>query len=125
MDVCECGRVIEQPSTGRRRKKCLICTPKRERNRNAPVIGLPTRPVESQPELTVADSTLADLKAADRDRTTPGVTALHLARLIDAGGYTAQGAAALVRSHREALDHALEGAGSDADVIDLIFGREA
>jgi hypothetical protein len=125
MDVCDCGRVIEQPMTGRRRSRCLVCSPKREREqRRAPVVSLPSRQV-SEVLLTVAGSTLADLRRFERDRTTTGVIALHLANLIDAGGYTAQGAAALVKAHREALDIALAGTGGDADVIDMIFGQEA
>lgn len=69
------------------------------------------------------ESTLADLAAVDRADTTRGLAALHLAGLVDAGGYNAQGAAALVKAHREALDLALEGSQSTADVIDLIFGE--
>ena len=53
-----------------------------------------------------------------------GEAALQLAEMVDAGGFTAQGAAALVRAHREALDLALRGAGASADIIDLIFSGE-
>ncbi len=71
---------------------------------------------------TIAASTLGDLERVDRHETTAGITALHLAELIDAGGYNAQGAASLVKAHREALGLALEGTTPTADVIDVIFG---
>jgi hypothetical protein len=54
-----------------------------------------------------------------------GSAALTAAKLVDAGGYTAQGAAALLKAHREAMDVALAGAASSADVIDLIFSDQA
>jgi hypothetical protein len=49
MDVCVCGRVIEHPAPGRRRKKCSVCSPVRERHnasRRAPVIKLPEKPAQ-------------------------------------------------------------------------------
>lgn len=67
--------------------------------------------------------TWRDLNGVDRADTTRGVVALQLAELVDAGGYTAQGAAALVKAHREALELALEGTAKQADVIDVIFGQ--
>jgi hypothetical protein len=135
MSNCDCGRMIDQPKTGRRRTKCETCSPRRERpDRGAPVLHLPS-PGRSTPSgsgpgperarRTLADATLADLVAAGREDTTKGLAALQLADLVDAGGYTAQGAAALVKAHREALELALAGAQVDADVIDLIFGQEA
>ena len=63
-----------------------------------------------------------ELRCVDRHTTTRGLAALHLARLLDGGQYNAQGAAALVKAHREALDLALEGTSPTADVIDAIFG---
>jgi hypothetical protein len=85
-------------------------------------IGLANRPVKRAPRRTIAAATLADLELAGREDTTAGITARHLAELLDAGGYNAQGAASLVKAHREALGIALEGTSPTADVIDLIFG---
>jgi hypothetical protein len=124
-DICDCGRVIEQPATGRKRRRCKVCRPPQTR-KPAPVVGLPSRKASQLPEPAVrrslAASTRADLAAVGREDTTAGITTLHLAELLDAGGYTAQGAASLVKAHREALGLALEGTASEADVIDLIFG---
>jgi hypothetical protein len=120
--------MIEQPKTGRRRTKCEVCSPRRERpDRKAPVLQLADRSLQATTSArrTLTAATLTDLAAAGREDTTKGVAALQLAELVDAGGYTAQGAAALVKAHREALDLALAGAQVDADVIDLIFGQEA
>lgn len=124
---CDCGRVIEQPATGRRRTKCLVCSPSRDRSaRRAPALGIVGAPSRQKQEptgrLTIAASTLGDLRRVDRHETTAGITALHLAELLDAGGYNAQGAASLVKAHREALALALEGTAPTADVIDVIFG---
>jgi hypothetical protein len=127
--------MINQPATGRRRTKCEECSPRRERpERRASVLQMPGRGSEGSGQAargagstrrTLTAATLADLTAAGREDTTKGVAALQLAELVDAGGYTAQGAAALVKAHREALELALAGAKVDADVIDLIFGQEA
>lgn len=120
--------MINQPTTGRRRTKCEVCSPRRERpNRRAPVLQMSDHvpPGAARERRTLTAATLADLAAAGREDTTKGVAALQLAELVDAGGYTAQGAAALVKAHREALELALAGAQGDADVIDLIFGQEA
>jgi hypothetical protein len=79
-------------------------------------------PAEQPARGRIAASTLADLQLVDRHETTAGITALHLADLIDGGRYNAQGAASLVKAHREALALALEGTAASADIIDLIFG---
>lgn len=124
--TCDCGRTIEQPATGRRRSKCKICSPPRDQShRKAPVLAMPTRQLARQeqgPRPGLAEQTLAELQAAGRDGTAHGIAALGLAELFDAGGYNAQGAAALVKAHREALAVALEGGDREADVIDRIFG---
>lgn len=128
-NICDCGRFIEQPRTGRRRDKCKVCRPpqRRARNQTAPVIGLPAPApgpdgASGPSRRSLAAATLADLSRVDRADTTDGIAALHLAELIDAGGYNAAGAAALVKAHREALVVALEGTAPTADVIDAIFG---
>lgn len=127
-DICDCGRTIEQPATGRPRRKCKVCSPPRSRRPTAPV--LPMRASSqpgpaAKPRPTLEERTRAELQEVGRDETSAGVAALALAELFDAGGYNAQGAAALVKAHREALELALAGAHSEADVIELIFGAEA
>lgn len=122
-NVCDCGRTIEQPATGRKRKRCKVCSPP-ESKPAAPrlVTPLPVPREAGSIRPTIAASTLADLTRVDRHDTTAGITALHLAELLDAGGYTAQGAASLVKAHRESLALALEGTTPTADIIDVIFG---
>lgn len=124
-NVCNCGRTIEQPATGRKRKRCKVCSPpekKPPKPGDSRLVVLPVRDPDQPARLTIAASTLCDLRRAKRHETTAGITALHLAELLDAGGYNAQGAASLVKAHREALALALEGTAPLADVIDVIFG---
>jgi hypothetical protein len=122
--------MFSQPAgKGRRRKFCEACSPKRERpGRQAPVLQLAARsasPAEPKPRKSLSQRTLDELTAAGRDDTWQAEAALLAADLVDAGGYTAQGAAALLKAHREALALALEGSEPTADVVDLIFGAEA
>lgn len=142
VDHCKCGAEIQQPATGRRRLKCEECSPRRVRDRRVgalPAVAAvpaavrpPTAPVRlpsagggAQPDGPgrVEAATLAELEAAERAGTSAGVEALHLARLLDAGGYTAQGAAALAKARREALAVALEGAKVAEDALDELRRR--
>lgn len=131
MDACDCGRVIDQPATGRRRRKCLICSPPDKRDRSV-------KPLPSAPTVTtigpapdagpgpIEAATLAELDAAERTSSSAGVEALHLAHLLDAGGYTAAGAAVLAKARREALAVALANARpADDAVTELQRRREA
>jgi hypothetical protein len=127
-DCQTCHRPIPpNPGRGAPRKYHEGCKPKRRTaelgvapSEGASVVQM--RPAADVDPLSLEAATLADLRPVDRDRTTAGVATLKLARLIDAGGYNAQGAAALVKAHREALEVALEGTSPTADVIDAIFG---
>ena len=133
MDVCNCGRVIQQPATGRRRRKCFICSPPENRNRRVKALPAPKTPPTTPTLLSINGSadgpghiesaTLAELEVASRAKTSAGVEALHLARLLDAGGYTAQGAASLAKARREALAAALEGAKRPDDALDELRRR--
>lgn len=127
--VCSCGRSITQPARGRRRTKCEACSPPDRRQRPdklAPLVGsVVNLPQKRAGRLSLTARTLASLEEAGRVDTWQGEAALQAAELIDAREYTAQGAAALFKTHREALDFALAGAGDSADVIDLIFSDEA
>lgn len=126
MATCVCGREIQNPVTGRPRKRCDRCSPRRDQSsRKAPVLTLADRkPVQSS-DKALADLTRSTLAEAGRLNTWHGAAALTAAKLIDAGSYTAQGAAALLKAHREAMDIAMAGAGASADVIDLIFSDQA
>jgi hypothetical protein len=123
-DCRKCNKPIPlQKGPGQPRAYCEVCRPPRTGQEAAPVVSI--APSAKRTAKTVAASTLADLERAGQEETTEGVVALHLAELLDAGQYTAQGAAALVKAHREALDLALAAGQSDADVIDLIFGESS
>lgn len=122
-NICNCGRTIEQPARGRPRLKCKVCRPPEKKKPRPTVVALPqTAPAAPAERGRIATSTLNDLQLVDRHETTQGITALHLAEILDGGRYNAQGAASLVKAHREALALALEGTQATADVIDLIFG---
>lgn len=127
-----CRRPLPQKSgPGAPRKYHEGCKPKRGQRADLRLAtsdptaepDLPHRPNATPDPLSLEAATLADLQTADRAASTRGIAALRLARLLDAGQYNAQGAAALVKAHREALDLALEGTAPVADVIDLIFGQ--
>jgi hypothetical protein len=123
-DVCDCGRLIQQPRTGRRREKCYICSPRDLRDRaerRAPVLTLPVRESDDG-RPTLAEATRAALAEVGEDQTWRGVAAICLAELIDAARHGASGAAGNVRAHRESMQYALAQADEGvADVIDLIF----
>jgi uncharacterized Zn finger protein (UPF0148 family) len=133
MTVCgECGAEFAQASgPGRRRERCERCSPRRAQPaRKAPVFDLAAKR-DDKPDgssVVVPDllaETHAELAKVERLGTSKAAAALRLAALVDKGGYTAQGAAALVKAHREALDLALDGTEATADVIDLIFAQES
>lgn len=126
-NVCPCGASIPVPiGRSRPRKYCTTCRPPVPKaKQTAPILALRPSPSAATPSgdlLLLEAATRAELFRVERHETTRGIAALTLARLIDAGGYNAQGAAALVKAHREALDLALEGTTETADVIDAIFG---
>ncbi len=126
--VCNCGRVIEQPKAGRRRKYCLICSPQddgksKAKRALAAVAPIAAGPLEAPPALVVATRT--ELEQAGRSETPEGIVVLTLAAQIAAGGGSAAGLAALVREFHASKARALAGAEADADVIDGIFGAES
>jgi hypothetical protein len=124
VDVCDCGRVIEQPKVGHRRLKCLICSPRRDRpNRRkaATIVQLPDRKVDPDSGLTGA--TKRALEEWGMLERWEGAAALAIALLIDEGRHGASGAAGNVRGHRDAMRYALEQSPSanDEDVIVKLF----
>jgi hypothetical protein len=127
-DVCDCGRIIEQPKRGRPRSKCLICKPPRKRPKpppTSPVLPtlIPPKPAEPSGRPSLSSRTLVELAGAGRESSAAGVRALMLAEAVDAGGYNAQGMAALMKAHEQALSVAMEGAPRAADAVDELRRR--
>ena len=131
--TCECGRVIPpQRGPGKPRKRCTTCAPPRgkaaDRPAPAPVVDLtagksPALLDESDwPQVVAVRSVLA---AAGREHAPAGVLALRLAAMVDEGGHTASGAAALARQLLATMDTALAGAPKAADKLDEIAQRRA
>jgi hypothetical protein len=121
--VCACGRPIPpQRGPGKPRKRCTICAPPRK--------AVPTRPapVVAVPDITAELATVAavrkQLATVGREATPEGVIALGLAGLLDAGGHTASGAAALARELRVTLTAALVDA-RPASALDELKARRA
>lgn len=130
--TCDCGRVIQQPPTGRRRRKCRVCSPPDKRDRRLKVVTDPLpastavpdpepRPIGPGPMFA---ATLLELRAAGRHETPEGLATLRLAQVIDVGGGTAQGLVAAVREFHATKAKALVGAEGGADVIEGIFGTD-
>lgn len=121
MRCSKCGKALPvQTGRGRRRTKCEDCSPSRPRpERRQPVVALPG--VATSGEVEAA--TRVELEQADRDGSPDGVVALQMAKLIDAGQYTAQGAAALVKAHAEAMTRAMRNAAVAGDVVDELLER--
>jgi len=125
-EVCGCGRPIVQPRTGRRRSKCVTCSPPERRDRRVRDLGpvVVSLPADSGPVVLppLVEATRAELAAAGRDGTPEGIVVLTLAGQIAAGGGSAAGLAALVREFHASKARALDGVQGSADVIDGIFG---
>lgn len=113
-DVCDCGRTIEQPATGRRRTKCLVCSPadRRDRRKMAPVTALPGAEIE-HPYVSAVRRKLGD-EADSAD----GLGILMLAEVFAAGGGTQAGLVALHRRIDEALVAVLKATAADDDTGD-------
>ena len=123
MEICPCGRVIEQPASGRRRKYCKICSPP---NNRAAIASIAQFPVREQP--TSDRMTVTTREALDKEGilgTWQAAACLALAELIDAGKHGASGAAGTIKAHRESMAYAIQSVGEDeADVIFQIFARD-
>jgi hypothetical protein len=123
-DVCSCGKLIEQPATGRRRTKCYVCSPRNKRYQRAQVMQLPVR--ESEPSaFSLTSTTIAALQRAGMHQTWQGMAAIKLAELIDEAKHGASGAAGNTKAHRDAMEFALAYQADDADIINLIFAEES
>ena len=131
--TCECGRAIPpQRGPGKPRKRCATCAPPRGKAADRqdaqgltaePVRALAAPPDEADwPQVVAVRGVLA---AAGREHAPAGVLALRLAAMVDEGGHTASGAAALARQLLATMDAALAGAPKAADRLDEIAQRRA
>lgn len=71
----------------------------------------------------MVDLTKKALSEAGVLETWQGMACVRLAQLIDENKHGASGAASNVKAHREAMSVAMADSGTDADIIDLIFGE--
>lgn len=134
MLTCEkCGEAFDAKTKRARFCKRVECIRSRTRARvrssrrgGAEVVRLPVTPAPEEPEdiSTVHAATLAELKAAGRERSALGRAAQALATRIDRaegdliGEETGSATASLVRELRATLEAALEGAQRAADGLD-------
>ena len=122
MDVCQCGRVIEQPETGRKRKWCYICSPK-DRRRERAALGsvslLPVRQPGSEGRFDSGNHRSAH-KAGILD-SWQGAAAVALAELIDAQRHGASGPGGTIKAHRDAVQYAPQSVFEEDDVIIQLF----
>jgi hypothetical protein len=84
-----------------------------------------TLPADVDPERMTVTAVRTALDAAERTLSPAGALALGLAGLIDEGGHTAAGVAALSRELRATLAEALAGAQSAADRLDELAARRS
>jgi hypothetical protein len=119
MRLClTCGEKIAVQSTGQPRKHCAKCRP--PRNRPRPVQETIPAPPES-----LAAQIRADLESAGVVGTPAGLLAVSLATVVDEGGHTASGLAALSREIRQAVGDAKSSATTSATKISELREKRA
>ena len=116
---------------GTNRVFCFKCRPERT---SATVTSLPSaqngqshdQDGEDQDQgPTLVDFTKEALEQAGVLESWQGAAAMELAKLIVAGKHGASGAAGTIKAHREAMSVALADSGEEADIITMIFARDA
>ena len=123
MDICPCGRVVEQPASGRRRKYCFVCSPPNRRRSLGTVSQFPAREQPTSDRLTQAVTAALDKEGILE--TWQGASCIALANLIDREKHGASGAAGTVKALRDAMQYAIQSVGEDeADVISAIFNEK-
>ena len=118
--LCECGNKIPQATKGPMRLKCDAC--RRHVRKNA-IVSLPTNYDVSKAEGKIVDQVRASLVAVNKVDTPEGALALYVAAMLDKGGHTAQGAAALARELRQTMIVVTAGAVSSDDPVDELRRR--
>ena len=122
-----CGNRFTRPQ-GTNRLNCYDCRPERKAATVTSLPGAQNGEMPPDPFLdgpTLVDFTKEALEEAGVLESWQGAAAMELAKLIVAGKHGASGAAGTIKAHREAMSVALVDSGEDADVIDLIFARDA
>lgn len=122
---CGCDLPV-QTGRGRRRTYCEECSPARrgKATRRVPeVTALPPAAVVAADPVGIVRNTSDALEAAGRLETPDGAVALHMARLLEAGSYNAQGAKSLADAHAQSLERALKGAERVADAVDELRAK--
>jgi hypothetical protein len=102
------------------RMKCDAC---RRHVRKNPIISLPTNYDVDKAEGKIVDQVRAALVAVAKVDTPEGSLALYVAAMLDKGGHTAQGAAALARELRQTMTVVTAGAVTADDPIDELRRR--
>ena len=126
---CGCGQPVPLSSgPGRPRAYRPEHSPdKRKRDRRV-VRSVPSAQASVSPlrppaiGASLVESTRARLAEVGRDASPEGLVALLLASELESGGGSQSGLAALAKQFQVALDFATKDAGTQADVIDGIFG---
>lgn len=102
----KCGALLPiQVGRGRRRTKCVTCSPPRKSTRRAPVATLPAVDGES-----LVDATVAELERAGVESSALGRAALLLARRIESGQDGGSAVASLVKQWQDTMARATAGA---------------
>jgi hypothetical protein len=130
VDHCGCGRSIKQPVTGRRRKRCEVCSPPEgpRRPRVLADVDAASAPGPSVPGPVVLGEVEVSLRLvlerAGREGRYQAVLALRLARQLDSGTSVA-GAQGLASQIDSLMQAALDGVPPEADFVDEVAGRRA
>jgi len=125
VNICRCGSEIPpQAGPGAPRRKCEECSPRRRRSTKAVAPKAVVTAIRRTPAIgaSLVESTRARLAEVGRDASPEGLVALLLASELESGGGSQSGLAALAKQFQVALDFATKDAGTQADVIDGIFG---
>ncbi len=118
------------PKPGRPPRYCEACRAEiaRPKRQVAPTTPRPVTVLpEQRPTTTSAtlEAVQAKLTAAGRTDTVPGAVALRLAALLDAGGHSASGYAALARQLTASVEEACRGASLAGDPLAAIRDRRS
>lgn len=124
---CRCGRPIPvQSGPGRPRTRCDVCSPPGRRHGAAPLASLPAaveRPTPGTAGLLA--ETRARLVDAERLDSPEGALSILLAGMLEDGGHTASGVAALSKQLLATLQAAVGDAPAAADGLDELARRRA
>jgi hypothetical protein len=118
----KCGGPMppQAPGPGRPRSKCDRCAGRKPAE--GTVVVLPPR-TDDNPFQGLLATTRERLEAVGRDGTVAGAAAIHAAMLLEMGGHTASGAAALLKELRAANEEATKNASAGEDLVDELKRR--